>query len=328
MRVASWLPAVAAIFSSCHSTEVVEGDRQQMAAPLNMNREGVAERPLTPSILEYRHVESQASGSSPRTYIQTLEGDRWTRTFGNLTFGWGDPYVSGLTGERATPPGIVVGGQLVRLNSPDAVLAAIRDYARDLSIHELGPTGRAYIFLFPKRVDFDQTLVAARSATIPGLQRFSPLAAQCSYARLRLDQGNRQAAILLMHVPDLDLNLADAEDRTCVEQFFAQNLQIAPREVQILLYPRVSGASGGCTLARILRPDQLQASPALESAGCPTAPIRRAEVLVAFAKARGVGLRPGQAEAMIRSVENACKEQIGSERVKDESCRAALAGEK
>lgn len=329
MRVAtSWLLAAAAVFSSCHAAGVVEGDAQKGAGPLSMGGQGAAERPLAPSILEYRHVESQPPGTSSRTYIQTLSGDRWTQTFGNLTFGWDDPYVTGLTGELSTPRRIVVGGQLVRLDSPDAVFGAIRDYSRDLSIPDLGPTGQAYIFLYPKRPDFDQTLMAAGSAAIPGLQRFTPLTSQCSYARLRLDQGNRQAAILLMHVPDLTVSLDDAGDRACIEQFFAKNLQLAPARVQALLYPSASSAAGGCTVARILRPDQMRAAPAMETGGCPAAPNRRAEVLVAFAKATGIGLKPGQAEAIIKSVENTCKQQLESGRVKDESCRSVLLGEK
>lgn len=66
----------------------------------------------------------------------------------------------------------------------------------------------------------------------------------------------------------------------------------------------------------------------MKTDGCPAAPNRRAEVLVAFAKATGIGLEPGQAEAIIKSVENTCKQQLESGRVKDESCRSVLLGEK
>jgi len=289
-----------------------------------MGGKGSTERPLAPMILQYHHVESQPPGASPRTYIQNLNGDRWTQTFGNLTFGFSDPDVTALTGEQVIPQRIVVTAHLIRLDSPDAVFGAIRELSRDLSIPDLGPSGWAYVFLYPKRQDFDQMLTAAKSAAIPGLQRFAPLTPQCSYARLHLDQGNRQAAILLAHVPDLTLSLDDAGDRTCIEQFFAKNLQLAPAQIQALLYPAGSKNVGGCTVARILRPDQMRAEPAMESDGCPTAPDRRAEALMAFAKAEGIGLKPGQAQAIIKSVTDSCKRQVESGGPLAGTCRPVL----
>lgn len=329
MRAAtSWLFAAAALFSSCHAAGIAEGGDQQVAAPLTMQRKGEAERPLAPSILEYRHVESLDAGASPRTYIQTLEGDRWTRTFGNLTFGWGDPYVTGLTGESSTPRRIVVRGQLERLDSANAVFDAIRGYSADLRIPDLGPTARAYVFLFPKRADFDRTLAAAGSTVLPGLRRFAALTPQCSYARLHLDQGNRQAAILLLHIPDLTVSLDDPQDRACIEGFFEQNLLLPPAQVQRLLYPAGVSAEEGCTVARVLRPLKGRPAPALETAGCPIAPIRRAEVLTAYAGASGLGLKPDEARRIIESTKSTCKQQLERGQINDESCRSVLQGEK
>ncbi|MBB5712707.1 hypothetical protein [Sphingomonas xinjiangensis] len=325
-RAISWLLVAGSLFSSCNAGGVTEGRDQRAASPLMMQGKAGVERPLAPSILEFRHVESRESGGSSRTFIQTLGGDRWVRTFGNVTFGWADPYVVGLIGESSTP-GIVVRGQLERLEPGRAVLNAIREYGADLAVPGLGPTGRAYVFLFPKRVDFDQTLALTRTESIEGLERFATLTPQCSYARLHLDHGIRQAAILLLHVPDLTVSLDDPQDSACVEQFFARNLLLSRTQVQSLLYPAGARESGRCVLARVLRPSNGRREPSPEQSACPEAPIRRAEVLSAYAAASGVGLQSDAARKAIESIKKVCSQQVTSGEVKDESCRALLNGE-
>ena len=320
------LLAAAAMLAACHDDGHAEDRNGAAARPVEV-RTGDG-RPLSPVTLQFLHVERPGPGGSPRTFIETLNGDRWTQTFGNLTFDVNDPFVAGLLSPRRQLWPTTISSSLGRLASPRDVVGAIKAYRDHLATPDLGPTGEGYVFLFPVKADYDAALGAVDAAAVPGLRHTAALTPRCAYARLIVDAGERQAGILFMHVPDGEVSLGDPGDRACVEEYFARNLVLTRAEVDALIFSRGQPGAGSCVLARILPPAGSSAAPS-PSTGCPTAPIRRAATLMAFAQAEGVGLAPGQAQGIVAAIKGACARQATSRQSwRDETCPAILDGDR
>lgn len=290
-------------------------------------------RPLAPSMLEISHVEfddEKKDRDNSRTYIRTdqILGE----VFGNFVFASDDQLVASLThGAKYAVPRFFVSSSLKKTATINDllerfhVLSGERKVAGRLSISEISDPG-GFIFLFPNVDDYIQSVSRLNAEPVNGLGKFISLGSSCSYARLSLDHGERQAAFLLIHASGGSIQFEREEDRTCLIRFFSENWGVAPESSKSLIYGRLPAPHGKCEIARIMQPETVGDTLPPERSGCPIAPLRRPESVVAYARRQGVGVGKAQAQALEMSARSFCDNLKNPDDVVEESCRAAFKG--
>jgi hypothetical protein len=160
---------------------------------------------------------------------------------------------------------------------------------------------------------------------VPGLARFSDISNQCSYARITLDDGNRQIAVMLMHLPDDVLDLNEAGDQGCILGFFARNLNMTVQRVRDRIVPPGFVSTGACEVARIVRRGYRPDTVSWVAANCPQPPIMRADFVYAYARANGLGLTSEERRLFPEAARQSCYGTRPS--AADRSCPTLLSGE-
>jgi len=332
------------------------------ANPLMIAEQENGPRPLAPNRLLFVHVEFGPDNSgSNRTYIRTEAMDGPAESiFRNLAF------PSGLTtlshnlayGQKMQNfPQFHVTSSMVRFTSTETLAAQMRilngtrapDKVRiengkrvitddDLSGYEKIRTGypEAYIYLFPQSADYEQALSGLDTNGIEGLDKFSAIGRDCAYARMSLDGGNTQAAIMLMRTHGKPIDLNDQEGQRCMLGFFARNWNISIESARRLVFGDAAVSEGRCEYARILQPGEDDRSTPIERSGCPhritasklDAGIadRQPEAVVAYARRKGIGLSPDEAQRSIAAMQRMCKDSEHALPDFKASCRTAFEG--
>jgi hypothetical protein len=319
-------------------------------------------RPLAPNRLLFVQVEFGPKDSdSHRTFIRTEATDGPTESiFRNLAFPSGLDTLSHslVYGQKVQNfPQFHVTSSRVRFTSMGTLAAQMRilngtrapDKIRietgkrviaddDLSGYGKIRTGypEAYIYLFPKSADYEQTLSALNMEGIGGLGKFSPIGPDCAYARMSLDAGNAQAAIMLMHTRGNLIDLNDQEGRRCMLGFFARNWNISMESARRLVFGDAAVPEGRCEYVRILQPGEDDRNAPVERSGCPRRMTaskldmgiadRQPEAVAAYAQRKGIGLSPDEAQRAIAAMQRICNDSKYALPDFKASCRIAFKG--
>lgn len=214
-----------------------------------------------------------------------------------------------LAGARAPENAQVANGK--RIIRPD-------DLSGALKISREHP--EAFVYLFPEVVDFGQARSDLNTAGISGLDKFSKINASCSYARLKIDDGEAQASIMLMRTKRNIIDLNDLTDRHCMIGFFANNWNIPLKSAERLIFGDLPLSKGKCEYLRIFQPGEDSFRTPAEKIGCPK-PItaakptegvanRQPEAVVAYAKRNGIGLSSADTRNVIKAMRSMCKDYV------------------
>lgn len=319
-------------------------------------------RPLAPNRLYFAQVDfNAADDDGKRIYIRIDDdiSDSWDDLFRNLAFA-SDSITQTLElgfGVQNFPE-FMPSSSEARVGSVETLIARMQiltgtrepekprfeNGKRISGVNNLSGHGKitagspkAYMFLFPKRADYERAQSGLNSARIKGLDKFSAINSDCAYARISREGGDAQAAIMLMHMRDDLVDLNDPGDRRCMLGFFARNWNISIETAHRMVFGDVPIPQGICEYVRMMERGEHRAFPPVEKAGCPrpntsykpTGGVadHQPEAVVAYVRRKGVGLLPAQADMAIEAMRKLCATWVNNELPDFKaSCRSAFEG--
>jgi hypothetical protein len=237
-RILSFIAAPFAMLAACGAQgSEADGFASTTGAGSVFANPGGGWRPLSPTFITFYHVEEDGTaGKAMKTYVRTADSNSVSRIFGNVLFDRSDPAVAGLLGYPSPISLLTVRGTLIRLHSFEAVATALDEqYARQATFYKDGPS-KAEILLFPKLDQLTRYVGQMVGERMSYLGKPRQLTKGCFYVRGLGMGDSRESAVLAMHVPDDTVSLDDADDRACLDAFFAANIGTTPTAVDDLIF--------------------------------------------------------------------------------------------